>query len=247
MLIAVDFETTGLIRGNTSDPFAQPGIVQIGMVRLDGKFNEISSFKSFVNPEIPAERWEPIAIDTHGIKPNDVISSPSFATLFNEIAAFASNCKYWIGYNTRFDMDILWFQLMRYKFERSYPWPRYDVDIMSYVTHRLGKQTKLGVAYNLITGRPMEGAHDALADLRGTIEIARLLVEPTRFDLPPAIAARVETTLRDAARYASFAPSSLDTSLIRPWEKAAQGGPVGSIGSAAPILRAPWPTPKIVD
>src|ERR1700743_3159674 len=119
----IDLETTGLTQPS-NDFIVQPGIVQIGAVRSDGK-----EFSSYVNPEL-ARDWEAGAIKTHGITPEQVANAPTFFAIFPAFAAFVLGCDTWGGYNTKFDKDVLWYQLQRYGFERSFPWPINDLDVM---------------------------------------------------------------------------------------------------------------------
>ncbi len=180
MILLTDFETTNLLDDRSSDFMRQPGIVQLGMVKLDDDFNEVDHLVSLVNPEIAAGAWGEKAIATHGITPDQVIGAPTFYALFPTLAAFARGCHSWGGYNIRFDKGVLWFQLLRYGFEKNFPWPQNEIEVMDLVKRHLElrgrrdvKPPKLAEAYEKIVGKPMIGAHDALDDIRGTAEILR--------------------------------------------------------------------------
>jgi DNA polymerase III epsilon subunit-like protein len=183
MILMTDTETTDLLVDGSEDFIRQPGIVQVAMIKLDDDFNEIDRFQSLVNPEIAAGAWGEKAIATHGIKPEDVIGAPTFYSLFPAIAGFARGCRSWGGYNIRFDKRIFWFQLRRYGFEMNFPWPPHEIEVMDLVKRRLElrgrrdvKPPKLADAYQLIVGKPMQDAHDALADVSATAEILRHLM-----------------------------------------------------------------------
>jgi DNA polymerase-3 subunit epsilon len=184
MILMLDFETTNLLDDRSTDFMRQPGIVQIGMVKLDDNFEEIDHLVSLVNPEIAAAAWGEKAIATHGIKPEDVQGAPTFYALFPRIASFARGCHSWGGYNLAFDKGVLWFQLLRYGFEKNFPWPSAEIEVMDLVKRQLElrgrrdvKPPKLGEAYEKITGNTMVDAHDALADTRATAAILRAIMQ----------------------------------------------------------------------
>lgn len=184
-----DFETTGLVKDGVTDFLAQPGIVQVGAIVLKEKafkgslvkneLVEVASFKSLVNPE--QGRWEEGAMKTHGITPDMVENSPTFFAIFDELASLAHGCDTWSGYNTKFDKDVLWFQLLRYGFERSFPWPRKDLDVMKLAQERMAMEGKRGMKrpklieiYEHLFSETFD-AHDALEDIRATARVLKEL------------------------------------------------------------------------
>lgn len=181
MLLGLDLETTGFLNQSSTDPARQPGIVQVGAVRLDPKtLKEIDSYSSLVDPEIPI--WMEDAIATHGIKPEDVKGQPSFFSVGLSLARYSVGCTHYFGYNgKKFDQPVLNWQLKRYGLECSFPWPPEHVDVMELAMKmlRVGskrggmKFVKLGEAYEHFTGKKMVDAHDALADIRATAEVLR--------------------------------------------------------------------------
>lgn len=184
----LDTETTGLVKP-TRDFLAQPGICQVGIVAFEldpefrteeGKVEQINytDFVSLVNPEIPNARWEEGAMKVTGITPERVKDAPTFFEVFEEIARLAKGADYWCGYNTKFDKDVLHYQLERYGFLRNFPWPRGEIDVMRLVKERFGEQGKRGEknikqteAYELLFKKPLANAHDALADIKATVDI----------------------------------------------------------------------------
>jgi DNA polymerase III epsilon subunit-like protein len=175
--LVLDTETTGLLKG-TRDFFGQPGIVQIGAVKLDTDMREIDSFNMMVNPEIG--KWEPQAIETHGITPDMVKDAPTFFEAGRALADFALGCDTFAGFNVKFDKDVLWWQLLRYGLEKNFPWPVKDVDVMKRAGKIMEVQGKKGTkyptlseAYKYCFNRDFENAHDAVADIRATAEIWR--------------------------------------------------------------------------
>ena len=179
MILVLDTETTGLLKGHR-DFLGQPGIVQIGAVKLDDDLKELASMNVLVNPEIPESKWEPEAIKTHGITPAMVKDAPTFFEAGAALAEFTLGCHTWGGFNCKFDKNVLWWQLLRYGLEKNYPWPIREVDVMKRASKIMEVQGKRGTKFPSLTeayqhcfGRDFEGAHDALSDIRATAEVWR--------------------------------------------------------------------------
>lgn len=178
MFAVIDFETTGLVDEKSTDFMRQPGIVQMGVLVLDKDFKEIGSLNTLINPEIAAGAWAPKAIETHGIQPAQVRDAPTYMAIHRQFSDLIRSSRYWVGYRTRFDRDVLWYQLMRYGLERNFPWPDQEIDVMRLATEHINAKGKrgalfntLGAAYETVFGRGFEGAHDAMADVRATGEL----------------------------------------------------------------------------
>lgn len=181
MWLGLDLETTGFLNNQSLDPARQPGIVQVGAVRLDPKtLKEIDHFDTLVDPEIAI--WMDDAIATHGIKPEDVRGQPSFFSVGLALARYAVGCTHFFGYNhKKFDIPAISWQLKRYGLEFNFPWPPEHIDVMELAcsTMRVGskrggmKYVKLVEAYQHFTGKSLTDAHDALADIRATADVLR--------------------------------------------------------------------------
>lgn len=175
--IVIDTETTGLLKKH-NDFFGQPGIVQLAAIKLNDELKEIASFNLLINPEIG--QWDQGAMDTHGLTPASVRDAPTFFEAGAAFSQFVLGCEYFVGYNCKFDKDVLWWQLLRYGHEKTFPWPPKEVDVMKRAHKIMEVQGKRGTkfpslseAYKYCFGRDFEGAHDALADIRATAEIWR--------------------------------------------------------------------------
>lgn len=203
MILFLDTETTGLTNASP-EWLAQPGIVQIGAVKIaetwseceqyddlllaerhiawTDKGGEVASLNILVNPE--GVKWSDEAIKTHGITPDKVADAATFFEVGPLLGRFALGCRVWAGYNTRFDRDVLWHQLNRYGLERSFPWPPEELDVMKLAAREMEMQGKRGMkrpklseVYQFFMGKPLEGAHDALADIRATVDVWRKCCE----------------------------------------------------------------------
>lgn len=180
MFAVIDYETTGLVNEKSTDFMRQPGIVQLGLVVLNDQFQETDTLNTFVNPEIASAAWSQGAIDTHHITYDMVQGAPTYFALHQDFASRVAGSKYWVGYRSRFDRDVLWYQLLRYGLERNFPWPPQEIDVMRLATEHFNAKGKRGAAfltlssaYEAAFGKPFEGAHDALSDVRATAALLK--------------------------------------------------------------------------
>lgn len=176
MILMVDFETTGLLKDGVRDPLKQPGITQIGVVKLDHALNEIEAWETLVNPEIAEHLWDKKAIEITGLDPAKVAGAPTFFEVLPQFAAISRGARIWSGYNIDgFDTHVLKFQLQRYGYETHFPWPYEHLDVMEMAKRYLQspKWVKLAVIYEKLFGRQFDNAHDALSDIRATAEVLR--------------------------------------------------------------------------
>jgi DNA polymerase III epsilon subunit-like protein len=185
LIVIIDTETTGLIDQKSKDFMKQPGITQLGAIKLDSKLKEIGRFSTLVNPELAEGAWSKEAISVTGIGPKEVKDAPSYLGTFAPFAKFISGSLFWTGYNTGFDQDVIHYQNMRYGMERNFPWPLHCIDAMRLVSDHLNgkgkrgvKRWKLGDAYAEIMGEELKDAHDAVADCIGVADIIRKIGFP---------------------------------------------------------------------
>jgi DNA polymerase III epsilon subunit-like protein len=176
----IDFETTGLIKEGSQDFLAQPGITQIGLVTLGEDLSEIGAIDQIINPDIASGAWSEEAIKVTGIGPEQVKDAPSFLGFFDKFADAVRGGLYWGGYNTKFDRDVLWFQLLRYGLEKNFPWPPREFDMMKLVSNKLGyvpgkrhNRWKLTDAYEHVFKKSFDDAHSGIADVRAVADLMR--------------------------------------------------------------------------
>lgn len=172
-MILWDLETTGLVRPGKD---TLPGITQIGAIKYDADFNEIDVYEQDINPELAPTDWEEGAIKLRGVGPQDLMECPTFFAAFWDFAKFCRGATIFSGYNIDpFDTIVLANNLRRYGFEHHFPWPTHHVDVMKMVIKKYGRRKKLSDVYKEITGKKLEGAHEALADIRATAVILQEL------------------------------------------------------------------------
>lgn len=176
-ILFFDLETTGT-NINTDR------IVEISVVKLmpDGS---TSSKTRRINPEmpIPAE-----ATAIHGITDQDVASEPTFRQIAPSLAQIFMGCDI-AGFNSnRFDIPLLDQEFYRAGISFDFSKARF-IDVQT-IYHKKEPRT-LEAAYRYYCGKPLIGAHGALADTTATMEV--LLAQLERYDdLPTEVGALSE-------------------------------------------------------
>ncbi|MDD9899257.1 MAG: 3'-5' exonuclease [Candidatus Melainabacteria bacterium] len=152
--IYIDLETTGL---NAN----QDRICQIGVILDDGR--EISSL---VNPEMNIPKQ---VSDLHGITNERVVDAPKFVDLAAQLVEELEAAQVFVAYNYAFDFQFLQNELFRTV--------QYELREDSFVfldPYKIFKTMfphNLSNAYKFYTGKELDGAHDAINDIRATKEI----------------------------------------------------------------------------
>ncbi|MEP6793277.1 MAG: 3'-5' exonuclease, partial [Saprospiraceae bacterium] len=157
-LIFFDIESTGL-------NVIRDRIIQLAMIRYhkDGSPPEEKCY--LINPGIPISA-EAMAI--HGITPQDVANKPTFQLLAKEIFEFIGNADL-AGYNSnRFDIPVLMEEFARVGLDFDID-SRRTIDVQR-VFYRMEPRT-LSAAYQFYCQKNIENAHDAMEDVRATIEV----------------------------------------------------------------------------
>lgn len=184
MILFVDTETTDQLRFDLPDdhPF-QPRMVQVAAILMDERWRERASFSCLLRPALvspPDHReWEISdgAHAVHGISTRDCIEMglDGWAAIV-AIDNMLSRCGRLVAHNIDFDARIIGIEYIR----RGQPrrvWPeRYctmkrSTDILRLPGPYGYKWPKLAEAYRHFFGRELQGAHDALADVRACAEI----------------------------------------------------------------------------
>ena len=156
-IVFFDLETTGL---NLSTDRA----VSIATLKIDleGKTEEK---KILINPEmdIPSE-----ASDIHGITNEMIAEAPTFKQISKSLFAYFENCDI-AGFNSDYyDVPLLMKEFSRCGIE----FPTWDLNLVDVLKfERMLNSNKLEEVYLRYTGKALEGAHDALNDIKATFEI----------------------------------------------------------------------------
>lgn len=158
-LIIFDLETTGVSVTNDR-------IVQIACIKIEN--DEITAEKkTLINPTISIS---PGATEVHGITNEDVRDAPTFAQISKSLFEFIQGCDIG-GYNSnRFDVPMLQEEFYRAGIEwnpdKSTLYDFFQMESALY-------SRKLTDAYKRYTGKDLDDAHDAMADVMATYEVMK--------------------------------------------------------------------------
>lgn len=157
-LVFFDIESTGL-------NVIRDRILQIALIKLPAGGGEREELEMIINPGVLISE-EAYAI--HGIGPKEVANKPTFGQVAQQLYDFIGDADL-AGYNSnRFDVPMLMEEFARngYEFDIN---KRRLVDAQR-IFYRMEPRT-LSAALRFYTGKRMENAHDALADVRATIDV----------------------------------------------------------------------------
>ncbi len=153
-----DIEATGL-------SVIRDRILQIGIIKYfaDGRAPE--ALNMIINPGIPISEE---AMQVHGILPKDVANKPTFQQVAQKIHAFIGNADL-AGYNSnRFDIPMLMEEFDRAGLEFDIT-RRRMIDVQR-IFYKMEPRT-LKAALKFYCDKDIEDAHDAMADVRATVEV----------------------------------------------------------------------------
>jgi len=177
-LIFFDVESTGL-------NVVRDRIVQIALIKYSPGKDAPEELSLLINPGVPIPE-ESQAI--HGISAADVANKPTFGQVAKQIYDFIGEGDL-SGYNSaRFDIPILMEEFARVGMEFSME-NRSSVDVQR-IFYKMEPRT-LSAAMRYYCNKELEGAHDALSDVRATVEV--LKGQLTKYDGVDMIADENET------------------------------------------------------
>ncbi|HRO07869.1 MAG TPA: 3'-5' exonuclease [Saprospiraceae bacterium] len=157
-LVFFDIESTGL-------NIIKDRIIQIALIKYTPNGDTPEELSLLVNPGIPISEE---AYNVHGISNEDVRNKPTFEQIGKSIYDFIGQADL-AGYNSdRFDIPMLIeeFHRIGIQFDIS---KRRLVDVQK-IFYKMEPRT-LKAAYKFYCDKDLEDAHDALADVRATVEV----------------------------------------------------------------------------
>ena len=157
-LVFFDVETTGL-------NVLRDRILQIALIKYPKNGDEPQELSMLINPSIPIA---PDAMAIHGITPKDLANKPTFGQVAQELFDFIGNADLG-GYNAaRFDIPMLMEEFARVGLEFDVS-KRRIIDAQR-IFYKMEPRT-LKAALRFYCQKELEDAHDALADVRATVDV----------------------------------------------------------------------------
>lgn len=159
-IVAVDVETTGL-------SFTEDYIIQLAAVKFDTDFNVIDEMHELVIPIKDFTITEE-AYNKHGFTKDCILTQgKSFRDVGPKFNEFIKDCDI-LTYNGKaFDIRMISKELLSIGINLDVNRVFYDSYILDI---KLNPRT-LDAVYKRYTGNDMENAHDALSDVKATIEV----------------------------------------------------------------------------
>lgn len=157
-IVFFDIESTGL-------NVLKDRIVQLALIKLNKDKSDPLEMEFLINPQIPISA-EAMAI--HGITPDMLRNKPSFCEIASEVFEFIGEADLG-GYNSdRFDLPMLTEELFRCGYDLDIE-NRRTIDVQK-IFYKMEPRT-LKAAYKVYCGKSLDNAHDALTDVRATVEV----------------------------------------------------------------------------
>lgn len=161
-IVVLDFETTGL---DVQKDF----IIQIGLIKADSEtLEEFDNLKIFIKPDCEYT-ISPEAEEKHGISKEFLEKNGEcFIDVWPKIVEFIGDCDILTYNGNGFDLKVLYYNLQHYGFTFDFT-SRIFYDALTIERKRWSM--KLIDVYKRYTGVDYDDAHDALADVRATLEV----------------------------------------------------------------------------
>ncbi|MEL6140821.1 MAG: 3'-5' exonuclease [Bacteroidota bacterium] len=157
-LVFFDIESTGL-------NVIRDRIMQIALIRVHADGSPSAELEMLINPGVLISEE---AYAVHGIGPKDVANKPTFEKVAKQLYDFIGDADL-AGYNSnRFDVPMLMEEFARAGLDFDIS-KRRLIDAQR-IFYRFEPRT-LSAALAFYAGKKMENAHDALADVRATIDV----------------------------------------------------------------------------
>lgn len=161
-IVFYDLETTGVDRDANNIR-----IVEISAIKVDkDTLEEIGRiYHKCNNGDIHISEG---ATEKHGISEEDVANLPTFQDIAQDVFSFFEGCDLGGYYCTFYDNAVLYMSFMRAGINWDYRNLKiYDI----YTLYKKYNSGKLVDVYRKYTGKELEDAHEATADITATLEV----------------------------------------------------------------------------
>ncbi len=180
---AFDTETTGLpttrAKPTKDNISAWDNCRMLSMAIVE--FNPDDKILATEHMLVYPDNFEVAATEIHGITEEKAKSEGKpFQEVFSTIVTYIENCPKMVGHNLPFDINILKAELIRRELDTSILDKIEPICTLKMVKDIYFKPMKLGIIYQKLFGKELEGAHDALADSMAAGEVYAKLVKDPR-------------------------------------------------------------------
>jgi len=159
-LVFFDIESTGL-------NVMRDRILQIALIKYPKDGGEPIELEMMINPGIPISEE---AMGVHGITPDMLRNKPTFKEVAKQLFEFIGTADL-SGYNSdRFDIPMLMEEFNRYGYDLEIE-KRRTIDVQK-IFYKMEPRT-LKAALKFYCGKSLTDAHDALADVRATVDVLK--------------------------------------------------------------------------
>lgn len=166
-LLAIDFETTGLLLHPDAKLPLQPRAIEWGaaLVDEDGTVLEEQSF--LINP---GQDIDAVITGITGITNEMLVDKPRFIEVLPQIRAIMEKADVLAAHNLPFDRGILETELRHAKCH-DFPWPKRELCTAQTYQQQWGRRPRLLDLYEAVIGVPLAQTHRALDDVKALAEI----------------------------------------------------------------------------
>lgn len=165
-IVFFDLETTG----KHSNP-DNVRIIEICAIKVDPITLETIDklYYKCSNGDVPID---PDATERHGMTEADLVGLPTFQECAKATFDFFQGCDVGGYYCSVFDIPILYYSFIRAGLTWNYRiLKNYDI----FTLWRKYNSNKLGDVYKRLTGKDLEDAHEATADIEATLEVYKIM------------------------------------------------------------------------
>ena len=165
-IVFFDLETTG-----KSQNYDNVRIIEISAIKVNPETLDVidTLYYKCNNGDVPID---PDATERHHMTEADLVGCPLFQEVAKPTFDFFQGCDVGGYYSSVFDIPILYYSFIRAGLTWDYKNTKnYDV----FTLYRRYNSNKLGDVYKRLTGKDLEDAHHANADVEATLEIYKIM------------------------------------------------------------------------
>lgn len=171
MPLALDTESTGLLKPDATELHLQPSIIEIYVCKFDDHFRVYEEFETFIKPPapIPEKITEITGIENYHVK-----DAPTFIEIYKDLAEFFVGENEIYAHNCTFDICMLKNELARYDLVTKFPWPIYQQCTVELSQPLQNKRLSLEKLCE-VAGITYEKGHRAKADVLMMVDCIKFL------------------------------------------------------------------------